>query len=196
MPPRNILPQLLELLLETLAENIDVVGRAIVDAPDEEGSEKRATGPSRQEPDRARDHRRQRVQVLNDHKRWLLLWLGKAQHQFSDPSLGVRLEKVRETGRPPRSDLVGAAHSDHDVVRQLPDDVGQSGPDHHGGKRVVPWIAWVAEFDRVHGIEALLQHLDRGQMHNAVQSDWWDDVDEGTANVSGRINQSINILRT
>ncbi len=89
LPLGDVAAQLLELDLETLAEDVDVVGRAVVDAPHEDGEQEGGAGPPVPEPERAGHHRAERVRVLHEHEGGLLQGVGEREDQSADPGLGV-----------------------------------------------------------------------------------------------------------
>lgn len=89
LPLGDISPQLLELILEALAEDVDVVGRAVVDAPDEDGEQEGGAGPPVPEPERAGHHRAERVRVLHEHEGGLLERVREGEDQSPDPGFRV-----------------------------------------------------------------------------------------------------------
>lgn len=181
---RGVLPLLdlelhgLELLLEALAEDVDVVGGAVVDGPAEDDHQVGRRGIAVPEPDRAGQHGQHRVDVLDEHERGFLQVLRQREHELADPHLGVRLPQPGERGRAARGDLLAPPHRDEEVVRELPEGVRDGRPQRHGEDGVVLLRAERRRLDGVDGGEALALVLVRQEVHQAVEGRAGHDVDE------------------
>ncbi|KAJ8104601.1 hypothetical protein OPT61_g10671 [Boeremia exigua] len=156
-----------KLLLELVAEDVDVEGGAVVDAPDEDDGQEAAARPAVPEPDGRGQH--------GEHG---------GEHELADPRLGVRLAQPGEAGGAAGGDLVAATHGDQKVVGQLPDGVWDGGPHHHLGQAVVVRRGGVGVADVVDGRVVLFLVLGREQMDDAVERHARHDVDEETVRLA------------
>lgn len=169
----------LELLLEALAEDIDVVGRPVVDGPGEHAHEEGGRHPAVVEPERAGKHGQHRVRVLDQHEGGLLQGLGQVEDRLAEPILRVRLAQPGERGRAAGGDLVAAPDRDEEVVRELPDGIRDRGPGQHGDDVGVGGRgAGRRGLDGPDGGKALALLGWVEKMHNAVQCGARHDVDE------------------
>lgn len=125
-----------ELLLEAFAVHFNVVVGSIVCAPDEDDSQKSARGPSRPEPEGARNHGEDSIAVLDQHESGLLERLRQGEDEAAQEVLGVGFPKPGEGGRTAGSNLISAADGDEEVIAELPYSVGQGCPYHHLHKAI------------------------------------------------------------
>lgn len=70
------------------------------------------------------------------------------------------------------------------MIRELPNCVGDRGPDHHGAKGIMLRAFGRAVANSVNGWKAGLLEGRRCQMHEAVKSYWRHEVDEKTVGIS------------
>lgn len=116
MPFRDIFPELLEFILEPLAKDIDVVGRTIIDAPDEDTHEEGRGRPPVPEPDGTGDHGAEGVSVLDEHECWFLKGVREAEYEAADPGFGVGAAEPSKGSWAAGCDLVPAADGDEEMV--------------------------------------------------------------------------------
>lgn len=154
LPLGNVSLQLLELLLETLSEHVDVECGSVVDTPDEHDGQEGTACPLVPKPERTGDNREDGVYILDHHEGRLLHGQREMKHELADPCFGIGSTQPGETSWATGSNLIPLAHSDEEVVAQLPDGVWNRRPDHHGSQCVVFWRAWGAKLDLIHRRES------------------------------------------
>ena len=181
---RAVLPLLdlelqgLELVLEALAEDVDVEGGAVVHGPAENYHQVRGRGIVVPEPQRAGKHGENRVDILDKHESGFLQVVWQREHEPADPHLGVRAPQPGEGGWAARGDLLAPPHGDKKVVRELPDGVWDGRPERHGHDGVVGLGARRRGLDVIDGGEVRLLVLGRDEVDQAVERNARHDVDE------------------
>lgn len=178
--PRDIPPQLLQLLLKPPAKNINIIRRAIIHAPREHDAQEPRAAPSVPEPQRTRQTREHRIAVLDEHEHRLLRPLGLGVDDAAERGGGVGAAQPDEGGEAAGGDLVFAAVGDEEVVDGLPEEVGQGGPEDHFGEGVVEGRAFGCGFDAVQ--RGVLGRLEGGgeEVNETVERYARHDVDEET----------------
>jgi len=137
--------------LKAVAEDINVVGSAVVNTPDEDNGKEQTTRPAVPEPNRAGQHGEDSIAVLDEHEGGLLKEVGKGEDDFTDPGFGVRLSQPSETGGPARGNLLATTHRDEEVIAQLPKGIRTSRPEHHLRKAIMVGRSRIGVTDVVDG---------------------------------------------
>lgn len=154
LPLGHVSLQLLELLLEPLSKHVNVECGSVVDTPDEHDGQEGTACPLVPEPERTGDNREDGVYILDHHEGWFLQWQGEMKHEFADPRFSIGSTQPGETSWAACSNLISLAHSDEEVVAQLPDGIGNRRPDHHSSQCVVFGRARGAKLDPIHRRES------------------------------------------
>lgn len=89
LPLRDFFLHILKLLLEPVAEDVDIVSSAIIHTPHKNRHQEPGTRPSIPKPNRARQHRQHRISVLNQHECWFLERIWEPVDDFAEPGGGV-----------------------------------------------------------------------------------------------------------
>lgn len=104
--------------------------------------------------------------------------MGQGDDDAADPGLGVGFAEPGEGGGAAGGDLVAPPHGDEDVVGELPEDVGDGGPEEHGPEAVMFGRVGRGVLDVVDGGEAGGEDVGGGEMDEAVEGYRGHDVDE------------------
>lgn len=149
-----------------------------MDAQAEDCKEETGRGVAVPEPQWAWQHGGHSVAVLDAHECGLLQGFGEREHKFANPGFGVGFSQPGEGGWAAGGDFLAASNGDEEVVGELPDCVGNGGPECHGQQGVVRLRAWWGVLDCPYGVEALFLVVVGEKMNQAVKSYTGHDMDE------------------